>query len=297
MAALIELDQLVIPPTALPAKNMVGGKNGQGQRSTVYKTIHKVLGSVVVKSFFTKDEKQSKLSPLCEGCPGKVMHPNIVQLHGYVVEDGVHYPVSEFVSGLGSLDTFLGDEKSRSWFMDSATWPRRLQMALDVARGLNYLHSLDSPVILGDLHPRDVLVRDNFTLVINDAFISRSFGTKTAWRVDQFLAFVAPECKWNTDDRIAPTAKADVFGIGILLCLLGTGQIRFDAKLPMKGLLNNAIQRWLAEGKRPVFTSSKSIPEGYEKLVNDCWDQEPTKRPSVQEIIARLVTMLLLCTK
>jgi serine/threonine protein kinase len=77
---------------------------------------------------------------------GNVDHPNIVKLIGYCADDderGVQrLLVYEYMPN-GSVDIHLASRSS-----STLSWPMRLKVALDVARGLKYLHEeMDFQVI------------------------------------------------------------------------------------------------------------------------------------------------------
>jgi serine/threonine protein kinase len=69
---------------------------------------------------------------------GIVDHPNLVKLIGYCAVDGereMHrFLVYEFMPN-GSVDEHLASRST-----STLSWPMRLKVALDTARGLKYLH-------------------------------------------------------------------------------------------------------------------------------------------------------------
>lgn len=93
-------------------------------------------------------------------------HPNIVQLLGYLSIQGRVAIVSEYVP-CGSLYDLLHSHSSinklRRDFVDVE---RRLEMALDIARGVEYLHSRSPPVVHRDLKSPNLLVNSNLKLKV-----------------------------------------------------------------------------------------------------------------------------------
>ena len=77
-----------------------------------------------------------------------MIHPNIVQLLAYGWDDGgLPFLVVEYAD-LGSLDSFLRHQAS--------SWKQKLKLALDVASGLELLHTCD--IVHGDIKLENILV-------------------------------------------------------------------------------------------------------------------------------------------
>ena len=94
-------------------------------------------------------------------------HPNIVMYIGVCLE--VPALVTEYCAR-GSLHDVLRKWKRRP---DSAvSWSRRIGMVLDAAKGMNYLHSSDPPVIHRDLKSPNLLVDKHWTIKVNLALKS-----------------------------------------------------------------------------------------------------------------------------
>jgi serine/threonine protein kinase len=70
----------------------------------------------------------------------RVNHLNLIKLEGVCENLGCFYLVLEYM-GNGSLRELLFCKKSK----ESGNWTKRIQIALDVANGLNYLHSFTEP--------------------------------------------------------------------------------------------------------------------------------------------------------
>ena len=83
-------------------------------------------------------------------------HPNVLQLFGCSLTAQAIWIVSELCS-LGSLRQVL-DDNDRSLPVEL-----RLNMALQVAEGMTYLHNQDPPIIHRDLKSHNIFVHETFT--------------------------------------------------------------------------------------------------------------------------------------
>ena len=149
----------------------------------------------------------------------KVYHRNLVSLIGYCEEHQMLALVYEYMEN-GNLRKLLSDETSYV-----LNWMERLQIALDAARGLEYLHNgCKPPIIHRDLKPSNILLSEHLIGKISDFGLSRVFANETDTHVTTkpagTLGYVDPELNitgnWNK--------KSDVYSFGIILFELITGQ-------------------------------------------------------------------------
>jgi serine/threonine-protein kinase TNNI3K len=89
-------------------------------------------------------------------------HPNVIKLLGACLEDPSQFViVTQYVGG-GSLYSILHEQKR---FLDDSV---KLGIAVDVARGMCYLHQLPQPIIHRDLNSRNILVDEHGGAVVSD---------------------------------------------------------------------------------------------------------------------------------
>ncbi|XP_062233919.1 G-type lectin S-receptor-like serine/threonine-protein kinase LECRK2 [Phragmites australis] len=187
---------------------------GQGGFGKVYHGIVKSLQppDVAVKELKSGDDEYKEIEFENEvQSIGRINHKNLVRMVGYCKE-GVHRMlVFEFMSG-GSLGEFLFKSERPSW-----SW--RVEAAIAIARGLEYLHyGCTSQIIHCDIKPDNILLDGNYAPKITDFGIARLLGNnkvkQTITHVRGTLGYLAPE--WFNNERKVDS-KVDVFSFGIVL--------------------------------------------------------------------------------
>lgn len=117
----------------------------------------------------------------------KVRHRHLVALLGYCLEGNERLLVYEYMPQ-GTLSRHLFDWKDEG--LKPLEWTRRLSIALDVARGVEYLHGLAHQTFIHrDLKPSNILLGDDMRAKVSD------FG----------LVRLAPEGKGSIETRLAGT--------------------------------------------------------------------------------------------
>ncbi|KAL3839359.1 hypothetical protein ACJIZ3_023950 [Penstemon smallii] len=115
---------------------------------------------------------------------------------------------------------------------DGTKIARRLNIALDVARGLEYLHTLaHQSFIHRDLKPSNILLGDDFRAKVSDfglVKLAPDGETSVVTRLAGTFGYLAPE--YAVTGKI--TTKADVFSFGVVLMELLTGMMALDEERP-----------------------------------------------------------------
>lgn len=148
-----------------------------------------------------------------------------------------------------------------------------------IARGMMLLHSRH--VIHRDLKPGNVLLDSDFHPYITDFGLSKYFNSKNA--NSQSFAnigtsfYMAPEkIKSNHFDT-----KADVYAFGILMYEVIKGGPAFPINLT-----DYIIKSKILDGIRPKFDFP--IKKGLQLMIEKCWSQNPTDRPTFEELFLKL---------
>ena len=139
---------------------------------------------------------------------GRTHHRNLVRLLGFCVKDTKRLLVYEYMS-----NGYLANLLFRAiWHPD---WSDRLRIALDVARGILYLHEeCEAPIIYCDIKPQNIVMDDSWTGKICDFGLVKFLmpdQTRTFIGARGTRGYVAPE--WHKNIPIS--VKADVYSFGI----------------------------------------------------------------------------------
>ncbi|XP_035841885.1 probable receptor-like protein kinase At1g80640 isoform X5 [Helianthus annuus] len=228
---------------------------------------------------------------------GKLKHQNIVNLFGYCVHDDTRFLVYEMMHQ-GSLESQLhGPSHGRA-----LTWHRRMQVALDIARGLEYLHErCNPPVIHRDLRSSNILLDSNFTAKIsNFALATTELHAKNKVKLSGASGYVAPE--YLSEDVTGKlTDKSDVYAFGVVLLELLIGRKPVEKMSPS---LYQSIVTWAI----PQLTDRSKLPHVVDPVIRDtmdlkhlyqvaavavlCVQPEPSYRPLITDVLHSFIPLV-----
>ncbi|GAB2214453.1 hypothetical protein Droror1_Dr00018801 [Drosera rotundifolia] len=207
----------------------------------------------------------------------KLRHPNIVQFLGAVTERKPLMLITEYLRG-GDLHQYLKEK--------GALGPSTaINFALDIARGMAYLHNEPNVIIHRDLKPRNVLLVNSSAdhLKVGDFGLSKIIRVQHSHDVYKMTGetgsyrYMAPEVfKHRKYDK-----KVDVFSFAMILYEM------LEGDSPMSNYEPYEAAKYLAEGHRPIFRAKGFVPE-LRELTEECWAADMNQRPSFLEILKRL---------
>lgn len=159
---------------------------------------------------------------------GKIQHENIVKMLGYCSTGCDRVLIYEFIEK-GSLDQWLYDTSSTSDMLESMPWSplnwgTRIKIVKGVAKGLAYMHNLDTPIIHRDIKASNILLNENFEAYIADFGLARRIQgahLHVSTQVAGTMGYMPPEYING-----APMAKTngDVYSFGVLMLEIVTGR-------------------------------------------------------------------------
>ncbi|KAJ9184426.1 hypothetical protein P3X46_004154 [Hevea brasiliensis] len=204
----------------------------------------------------------------------RLRHPNIVLFMGAVTQPPNLSIVTEYLSR-GSLYRLLHKSGARE-LLDER---RRLSMAYDVAKGMNYLHKRNPPIVHRDLKSPNLLVDKKYTVKVCDFGLSRLKAN----------TFLSSKSAAGTPEWMAPEVlrdepsneKSDIYSFGVILWELATLQQPWSNLNPAQVVAAVGFK-----GKR--LEIPRDLNHQVANIIEACWANEPWKRPSFTTIMESL---------
>ncbi|KAM0043767.1 putative protein kinase RLK-Pelle-LRR-I-2 family [Helianthus debilis subsp. tardiflorus] len=261
---------------------------GKGAFGSVYKAQMSTGETVAVKVLATDSKQGEKEFHTEVMLLGRLHHRNLVNLVGYCAEKGQHMLIYVYMSK-GSLSSHLYSEKH-----ELLSWNLRVQIALDVARGLEYLHDgAVPPVIHRDIKSSNILLDESMGARVADFGLSREdMINRNASNIQGTFGYLDPE---YISTR-AFTKKSDVYSFGVLLFELIAG------RNPLQGLLELVELAALNTGGQvgwEEIADSRLDGNFDEQELNDmaalahkCMNRSPRKRPAMRDTVQVLSHIL-----
>ncbi|PPR99644.1 hypothetical protein GOBAR_AA21013 [Gossypium barbadense] len=213
--------------------------------------------------------------------------------------------IDEEVEQLIQVALFL-HSLERSEFQPALDWAIRKRIALGAARGLAYLHDhCDPKIIHRDVKAANILLDEEFEAVVGDFGLAKLMDykdTHVTTAVRGTIGHIAPEYLSTGKS----SEKTDVFGYGVMLLELITGQRAFDlARLAndddvmlldwLMAMLKFQVKGLLKERKLETLVDSdlngNYIDEEVEQLIQVallCTQGTPMERPKMSEVVRML---------
>ncbi|XP_050269713.1 LEAF RUST 10 DISEASE-RESISTANCE LOCUS RECEPTOR-LIKE PROTEIN KINASE-like 2.5 isoform X2 [Quercus robur] len=269
-------------------------KLGQGGYSNVYKGKLPNGKLVAVKVLSeSKGNGEDFINEVASIC--RTSHVNIVTLLGFSYEKNKRALIYEFMPN-GSLDKFIYHRES------SATncrleWKTLYKIAVDIARGLEYLHRGCSTRILHfDIKPQNILLDEDFNPKISN------FGlAKLCQRKDSIVSmngmrgtagYIAPEVFSRSFGGVSH--KSDVYSYGMLVLEMVGGRKNFDAGV--SNCSEKYFPDWIykdleldLDGRtRGVITEEEETSSKMILVSLWCIQTNPADRPSMNKVVEML---------
>ncbi|KAJ1271655.1 hypothetical protein BS78_06G143100 [Paspalum vaginatum] len=272
---------------------------GQGSYAKVYRATLRGGRPVVVKRLEKPSKHASNVVFLKQlSVASRLKHDNFVRLLGYTISGSLRVLVYEYAT-MGTLHDLLHGDREGLGLAPPAqgsagrpvlSWIHRVQIALDAARGLAYLHEMvQPPVTHKDVRSTNVLLFEGFRAKVADfnmfshaadmARLNRSTHTLGSF------GYQAPEYAMTGQ----MTDKSDVYSFGIVLLELITGRKPLDRTLPQgqRSLVNWAtpmltedrVQECIDPKLGDQYPAAGALKFG--RIAVQCLMYDPTFRPSM----------------
>ncbi|KAL2254397.1 UNVERIFIED_CONTAM: BRASSINOSTEROID INSENSITIVE 1-associated receptor kinase 1 [Sesamum indicum] len=222
------------------------------------------------------------------------VHRNLLRLRGFCMTPTERLLVYPFMVN-GSVASCLRERPESQPPLD---WAIRKRIALGSARGLAYLHDhCDPKIIHRDVKAANILLDEDFEAVVGDFGLAKLMDykdTHVTTAVRGTIGHIAPEYLSTGKS----SEKTDVFGYGVMLLELITGQRAFDlARLANDDdvMLLDWVKGLLKEKKLETLVDAdlqgNYIDEEVEQLIQVallCTQSSPMERPKMSEVVRML---------
>ncbi|KAK3444036.1 hypothetical protein EUGRSUZ_A00250 [Eucalyptus grandis] len=295
----LSLDELKEKTDNFGSKSLIG----EGSYGRVYYANLDSGKAVAVKKLDNSSEAESDVEFLTQvSMVSRLKHENFVQLLGYCVEGNLRVLAYEFAT-MGSLHDVLHGRKGVQGAQPGPVldWTQRVRIAVDAARGLEYLHEKVQPSIIHrDIRSSNVLLFEDFKARIADFNLSNQAPDMAArlhsTRVLGTFGYHAPEYAMTGQ----LTQKSDVYSFGVVLLELLTGRKPVDHTMPrgQQSLVTWATPR-LSEDKVKQCVDPRLNgdypPKGVAKLAAVaalCVQYEAEFRPNMSIVVKAMQPLL-----
>ncbi|XP_013408178.1 serine/threonine-protein kinase mos [Lingula anatina] len=256
---------------------------GSGGFGSVFKGTYKGQNVAVKKLHtYTKNPKAQKESFKAELRVLRLSHPNVVKTFAY----GYNEYESGEVSDIGFLLMEYAGDRNLQHIIDCERELldplRRLKYALDIVSALDFAHGIG--IVHLDIKPANIIINGDDTCKVGDfgccQHLVEGTGqvspTQRSYLTGTF-AYRAPELLKGE----APTAKADVYSLGITLWQMLSRESPY-----YKQNQHVVIFGVVAYNLRPKLPTKDDCPFDlcYQDLFVQCWDADRAIRPSASEI-------------
>ncbi|KAL9246482.1 hypothetical protein vseg_020012 [Gypsophila vaccaria] len=221
------------------------------------------------------------------------VHRNLLRLCGFCSTENERLLVYPYMPN-GSVASRLKEHIHGRPVLD---WSRRRNIALGTARGLLYLHEqCDPKIIHRDVKAANILLDEDFEAVVGDFGLAKLLDHRDSHvttAVRGTVGHIAPEYLSTGQS----SDKTDVFGYGILLLELITGQkaLEFGRGSNQKGVMLDWVKKLHQEGKLSQLVD-KDLKNDYDRVELGemvqvallCTQFNPSHRPKMSEVLRML---------
>ncbi|GLI58511.1 hypothetical protein VaNZ11_000247 [Volvox africanus] len=214
---------------------------------------------------------------------GRCQHPNVVRLLAACLKPPRLCLVMELMDT--SLERLIHGKSG-----ELLPLPMVLHIAADIARGLAYLHPT---IVHRDLKPGNVLLSNTDCprpiAKLTDFGLSRLRSTVLVTRHPEAgtPAYMAPEA-FDASNYVI-THKADIYALGVILWEMLTGSVPWDGC----SMVAIAYSITVRHHRLPLSKlDGTRCPPKLRKLIHQCWDPDPQRRPAAAELVKQLTLVL-----
>lgn len=232
---------------------------------------------------------------------GQLRHPNLVPLLGYCVVVEEKLLVYKYMPGGTLFSRLHANGHGMTGQYSSLDWPTRLRIGVGAARGLAWLHhGCQPPYLLQNISSHVILLDDDLDARITDFGLARLFNPRdsndSSYRSGDLgeFGYVAPEYS----STMVASLKGDVYGFGVVLLELATGQKPLEicnVEQVFKGNLVDWVNQLASSGRSKDAIDRSICGRAHDdeilqflKVACSCVVSRPKDRPSMYQVYESL---------
>lgn len=253
---------------------------GKGGMGAIYKAADLTLNRRAVA---IKEMSQSKLQPeeiaratkMFEqeaNLLAKLKHPNLPSILDYFEDTGRWYLAMDFIEGI-TLDERLSNAPRHVLGLQET-----LNIAIQLAKVLGYLHNCTPPIIFRDLKPLNIMLTSDDNVYLIDFGIARHFTPGKAKDTVYFVSqgYAAPE-QYGSEQT---SPQSGIYSLGVILHQMLSG------KEPQ---LNSQPFKFMS-----LQTYNQNIPLALSHMVASMVHRDSAQRPASMAIVRQKLEQILM---
>lgn len=253
---------------------------GRGGMGTVYQAHDPVIGrevaiKLILERAFEDPQVRERFYREARSA-GRLSHENITILYDVGEESGRPYLVMEYLTG---------SDLRKRMRTDKLSIQQKIEIALQVARGLSYAHQ--HGIVHRDVKPDNIQVLDNGRVKIMDFGIAR-LGADTGTLTQTNTSIGTPRYMSPEQVRGAKVdGRSDIFSFGVVLYELLTGINPFEGEH-----ITAVIYKILHAEPEPIRLEYGRLSDTVQQIVSKCLAKNPDQRyQSLDEVVRDLTAL------
>lgn len=221
-------------------------------------------------------------------------HSNVVHIYGFIGDTFRIQLVMNYMSGGSALAHFYRSSRDTAQMEKVKKGPSPREMCLvlkGVALGMVHLHR--SGLLHRSICCRNILLGTLQHNAVEETTAVRLCNVGQESRKDD--GGVSRNIKWSAPEVLRNGSKgienpsSDVFSFGITMWEICCGMEPYPDLSP-----TNVAYQVVEKGLRPNMTEKalSFMPDGYQKLMERCWNHNVQNRPTSQQIVTELESIL-----
>jgi serine/threonine-protein kinase len=268
-------------PGLLNNRFQIEGRIGSGGMAEVYRArdlmLERTVAVKLLREDFSQDPAFRERFRQEAKAAANLSHPNIVTIHDFGFDDQQIFIVMEYIPGT-DLKTIL--ESRGKLNVDEA-----LRLIIQACAGVGYAHR--AGLVHCDIKPHNMIVTPDQRLKVTDFGIARALASIHAQEVSNVVwgspQYFSPE----QASGHSPSPASDVYGLGVVLYEMLTGQLPFIGKTAAElSLMHRTI------APVPPSQLNALIPPNLELACLKVLSKEPSMRYRTADQFGRVLISL-----